>query len=85
VGRLPEGGTMFRGDARGCGDASGIWAPEEGRGAMGGGWGACSDMGATGGGQGDVRSAVVEMGWEGDEVGDMELDAFDAEFQIASF
>ncbi|WP_426753535.1 hypothetical protein [Myxococcus sp. Y35] len=76
---------MFRGDARGRGDASGIWAPEEGRGAMGGGWGARSDGGITGGGQGDVRSVVVEVGGNAEDLGGMELEAFDFEFQIASF
>lgn len=81
---------MFRGDARGHGDASGFWAPEEGRGAMGGGWAAWSDGSSNWGergGPGDARSAV-KAGGNAEDLGGQELEASDEgdfEFRIASF
>ncbi|AKQ64991.1 hypothetical protein A176_001903 [Myxococcus hansupus] len=52
---------------------------------MGGGWGARTDGGATGVGQAGGQGDVVEVGGNAEDLGGMELEAFDFEFQIASF
>ncbi|MCP3145343.1 hypothetical protein [Pyxidicoccus xibeiensis] len=76
---------MFRCDARGHGEAAGLWAPEEGRGALSGAWGAQPEVSEV------QEGAVVvkgETAGRGEDQGGLEVEQFyedDLEFQIASF
>lgn len=82
---------MFRCDARGHGEANGLWAPEEGCGAVGGPWGARMEGGVTGMAQttprGDARFTVGDGGDDMNEGGFEMEQAYEdeLEFEIASF